>query len=95
MPDPIITPVVGKPTPAPPTVLGAPGSVVKPDKSGSVAATVAQADAGALIVCKSAELAEEANTLLVESGKRCSVVVDGRLGVQSLWRRTHTPIRDR
>lgn len=72
------------------TVVGQPGSVVRPNRSGELAATVSAATAGAVIVVRDKEDVGAVDDLLMESGKRCTVIVQPGLGVRSLWRRQRT-----
>lgn len=68
-------------------VLGAPGSVVKSDTSQSVAATVKSVPNGATVFVRTESAVREAQQALEEAGKtRCHVVLNPKLGAESLWR---------
>lgn len=80
---PRVTPV---PLPRPVAVLGQPGSVVQPDRTGELAPTVKAVPDGAAVVVRDREDVSTVSDLLMEAGKRCSVIVQPGLGVRSLWR---------
>jgi hypothetical protein len=83
------TEAVAEPAPASSAVavVGAPGSIVRPDKSGELAATVAEAPDRSVIVLRSEDDRLAVQHLLKAAGKKCAIAVQPGIGPRSLWRK--------